>query len=245
MRQVLGFGVVQDIEGADRVLIRMQKMKFEAPKPRDAVMTAAQADLFIKTALTQQRPSLAIGTALQFELGMRQIDCVGKWLPVDKDGAQSPWVIGRREWVDGLLWEHISPEQILQKTTTKTGTTITHNVALCPRTSRLLASVPLARRTGPVLIDERAGRPYAEFAYGKEWREIADLAGLPKELRNADARAGAATDATDNGVTDEDISQSLGHSDTKITQRYKRSKGLAQSERMARARFGVVAGDKV
>lgn len=46
-----------------------------------------------------------------------------------------------------------------------------------------------------MIIEEAAGRPYAEFAFAQDWRVIARAAGIPDEVWNSDARTGAITEA--------------------------------------------------
>lgn len=54
-----------------------------------------------------------------------------------------------------------------------------HDLSLCPLVMDLLARVPDDCRVGPLIVDETAGRPYAEHAYAREWRVIARAAGIP------------------------------------------------------------------
>ena len=65
------------------------------------------------------------------------------------------------------------------KRTTKTGAYVAHDLKLCPIVLGLLDQVPAERRVGPLIIDEAAGRPYADTAYGREWRVVARAAGIP------------------------------------------------------------------
>ncbi|MDU0343423.1 hypothetical protein [Bosea rubneri] len=57
-----------------------------------------------------------------------------------------------------------------------------------------MAKIPTEQRLGALITDETAGRSYAEFAYARDWREIARMADIPDAVWNSDARA-AANDA--------------------------------------------------
>ena len=74
---------------------------------------------------------------------------------------------------------------------TKTGAWVSHDLKLFPMTARLLELVTKENRIGLLIVDERSRRPYAETKYSQEWRVIARAAGLPPEICNMDARAGA------------------------------------------------------
>jgi len=42
---------------------------------------------------------------------------------------------------------------------------VAHDLKLCPVVMDILNKIPAEHRVGPFIIDERAGRPYAEHAY--------------------------------------------------------------------------------
>lgn len=88
--------------------------------------------------------------------------------------------------------------------------------------TELLAMFPLEQRIGALIVDETAGRPYAEFAYARDWREIARKASIPDAVWNTDARAGAITEAEDAGAELDTIRGSIGHTQASTTARYSR-----------------------
>ncbi len=108
---------------------------------------------------------------------------------------------GRRmlRWANGLTWEDLATDTIV-KETTKTGAMIAHDLTLCPMTRALISLVPAEARVGPLIVDERAGRPYAKYGYAREWRVVARAAAIPDHVWNMDARAGAITEAEDAGA---------------------------------------------
>ena len=144
--------------------------------------------------------------------------------------------INGRVWANGLLWSDISAEWLLRKTTTKTGTPMSFDLTLMPMALDELRLVPAAKRDGPVIVDENAGRPYAENRYQQEWRKVADAAGVPRGVFNLDARAGGATEADVAGAARSDLQRGMGHSDPKTTTRYVRGDTLSAACRLASAR---------
>jgi hypothetical protein len=95
--------------------------------------------------------------------------------------------------------------------------------------------VPADRRVGPLIIDEEAGRPYAEDAYAREWRIIADAAGIPKDVWNMDARAGGISEADDAGAAPDDIRSQAAHAQAATTARYVRGT-IGKSPKVANLR---------
>ncbi|RYB02112.1 hypothetical protein [Lichenibacterium ramalinae] len=79
------------------------------------------------------RPSLALGTALQWETLLRQRDVIGEWEPY-RAGDKPPggWALNGRACVNGLLWEHIAPDWTMSKRTTKTGAVVTFDLTALP-----------------------------------------------------------------------------------------------------------------
>jgi site-specific recombinase XerD len=239
MRRVLSYGIASEIKGCSRLAEILHNTRFEQPTRRDVAMTREHVEAFVAKAMELNRPSLAISTALQFETSLRQRDTVGEWVPLDGKSPTSNFVIGRAEWANGLTWANIDNQWRLSKRTTKTGRVVSHDLTLCPIAFKLLVNTPENDRIGPVIIDERAGRPYAANAFQEQWRKVANLAGIPKEVRNMDARAGAASEADEAGASLDDVRSMMGHSDAKTTLRYIRNSGLAQSRRAATARLNL------
>lgn len=99
----------------------------------------------------------------------------------------------------------------------------------------LLARVPDDCRVGPLIVDETAGRPYAEHAYAREWRVIARAAGIPDAVWNMDARAGGISEADDAGAELDEIRSAAGHSQMSTTLRYVRG-AIWKSRRVAHLR---------
>jgi len=236
LRMTLSFGSAAEVPECARLRSILSNMRFEQPGRRTETMTAGQARALIDEALRHGRHSIALGTALQFECGLRQRDVIGEWEPF-LGKPTSPYAVGRRQWVNGLTWDMIRGG-ILTKTTTKTGAVVSHDLTLCPMVSELMGMIPAGERAfGPVVICETTNRPYTSQKYALAWRKLADAAGLPKTLWNMDARSGAATEASDAGAALGDTRAVLGHTDEKMTQRYVRGDGLEKSRRVAELRL--------
>lgn len=234
LRKVVAFGVRAEIPDCARIHAILETERFPAPKPRKKSLCRDHVLAIIEAAKAAGRMSIALGTALQFECGLRQRDVTGEW----NEGSDSFYLLNGRAWQNGLLWGDFAGG-VLTKTTTKTGAVVTHDLAFLPLTNALVASIPPEKRAfGPVIIDEATGRPYAEHAYAREWRKVARLAGIPDDVWNMDARSGAATEADEAGAAPEDIQRALGHADVKTTMRYIRGQGLERTRRVARARLG-------
>jgi len=237
LRRVVSFGVAAEIDGCERLATILGNSRFETPKRRSVAMPADFAQRFVSAATDAGRPSLALATALQWECSLRQKDVIGEWEPFAPGGQRSGLVMSGKQWVNGLTWADIDDDWILTKQTTKTGQIVSHDLKLCPMAFAILSQVPAADRHGPLIIDEKAGRPYAEFGFYKDFRKIADKAGLPRGVWSMDARAGGATEASEAGASLQDMRPTMGHSDERTTVRYVRGAALEQSRRVAEARL--------
>ncbi len=243
VREVLRYGVAAELSQGEcqRLLLILGATEFKQPARRRSKLEVGQVLAFVRTALEAGRPSLAIGTLIQFETGMRQRDVIGEWVPIAGDEERSGIVIrGRRgqewrRWCNGLTWSDISRDFIISKATTKTGAIVSHDLKLFPLILELLDAIPAERRIGPLIVDEVANRPYAEFGYAREWRAIARRAGIPDEVWNMDARAGAITEAEDAGADLDAIRSTVGHTQQSTTEGYLRG-ALGKSRAVANLR---------
>lgn len=230
IREMLRYGIAAELgqEQCIRLMTILEATEFKQPKRRRIRLELAHVEAFIPKAIEAGRPSLALGTAIQFETGMRQRDVIGEWLPVPAGEEPSGIVVrgarGKhwRRWANGLTWADLGKDLVISKETTKTGALVSQDLKLLPLVLQVLALIPAERRVGPLIVDEAAGRPYAEFAYARDWRDIARLAGIPDVVWNSDARAGAITEAEDAGADIDTIRGSIGHTQASTTARYSR-----------------------
>lgn len=228
LRIVLHYGASVGYDGCAAAAGMLSHQRYEAPPPRESALSYDQARAIIDTALASGRRSVAIAQALQFELGLRQIDIIGEWHGEDVQGGI---VAHGRRWAGGIVWQEISGG-ILRKRTSKTGAVGEWDLTLCPLVLRALGSLETAGSVGPLVIDEGTGRPYSYRAFARAWRAAADEAGVPRGVWNMDSRAGGITEGADAGAAIDDLRQLATHSDGRMTGRYVRRR-LEATRRVA------------
>lgn len=235
VRRIVAYGVAAELPECARLATILRATEFEAPGPRREKLTLAHVESFVAKALAEGRLSLALGTAIQFETTLRQRDVIGEWSPIPAGETPSGIVLGGRRWINGLTWADLGENFEVYKQTTKTGAIAAHDLKLCPLIMRVIGMIPQDRRVGPLIIDEAAGRPFAEHAYAREWRIIAESAGIPKGVWNMDARAGGISEADDAGADLDDIRSQAAHSQVSTTVRYVRGT-IGKSRKVAKLR---------
>ena len=240
LRQMISYGAAAELGHCERLFNILSKMRFKGPARRRVKLELHHVEAFIPKAIQMDRISLALGTAIQFETMMRQKDVVEEFEPLGDTDRSLGIVLNDGRWVNGLTWVDIPPSMVIKKDTTKTGATVVADLKLCPLVMNVLALIPADKRVGPLIIDEKAGRPYAEDAYAREWRIVARAAGIPDHIKNMDARAGAISEADDALAPLDDIRSSAGHSLASTTARYVRgtegkSKHVAELRQLHRA----------
>ena len=241
LRQLFSYGAAAELPHCERLFGILSKMRFKGPGRRRIKLELHHVEAFIPKALEHNRLSLALGTALQFETMMRQKDVIGEWEPLGETGKSLGIVLNGNRWINGLTWADIPPSLVITKDTTKTGATVVADLKLCSLVMRVLAMVPADQRVGPVIIDEKSGRPYAKDAYAREWRIVAKASGIPDHIKNMDARAGAISEADEALAPLDEIRSTAGHSQASTTIRYVRgstgkSKHVAELRHLHRER---------
>ena len=234
-RRLFAYGTMAELPECRRLAGILEVARFKQPGRRRQKLEIEHVRAFIPKAIEAGRLSLAIGTAIQFETGMRQRDVIGEWEPIPEGAEPTGIVLRGRRWVRGLTWSDLGNDFVIHKETTKTGSIVSHDLKLCPLALEALNSVPLDRRIGPLIVDEEAGRHYAEHAYAREWRIVARTAGIPDSVWNMDARAGAITEAEDAGADLDEIRGSVGHTQASTTARYSRG-AIGKSRKVAALR---------
>jgi hypothetical protein len=234
-RRLLRYGTIAELAECTRLAAILAQARFKQPGRRRTKLELKHVLAFVPKAIEQGRLSLALGTALQFETALRQRDVIGEWEPIiDRDNGSGIVLRGRR-WNRGLTWSDLSAELVIIKETTKTGALVAHDLKLCPIVMEILAKIPAQRRVGPLIIDEQAGRPYAEHAYAREWRQVARKANIPDHIWNMDARAGGISEADDAGADLDYIRSAAGHTQASTTARYVRGT-IGKSRKVAKLR---------
>ena len=237
LRELFAYGVMAELPECRRLYEVLEHARFRQPARRRVAMELGHVEAFIAKAIEMNRLSLALGTAIQFETALRQRDVIGEWEPISDGGTAIAGIqLNGRRWANGLTWSDLASDLLVRKATTKTGAFAAHDLKLCPLVLALLDRVPADRRVGPLILDETAGRPYAESAYGREWRIVARAAGIPDLVWNMDARAGAITEAEDAGADLDSIRSAAAHTQASTTQRYSRG-AVGKSRAVAELRI--------
>jgi integrase len=234
-RRLFTYGITAELPECARLAAILAPARFKQPGRRRIKLELQHVQAFVTKAMELNRRSLALGTALQFETTLRQRDVIGEWEPIPDGADQSGIVLCGRRWVRGLTWSDIMSDMTITKETTKTGADVSHDLKLCPIVQSVLSTIPNSARIGPLIIDENAGRPYAEHAYAREWRMVARAAGVPDVVWNMDARAGGISEADDAGADLDSIRSAAGHTQASTTARYVRGT-IGKSRKVAQLR---------
>ena len=233
LRTLFGFGftMLEDKE-CERLCSVMRLMRFPMSKPRTERLTADQVIAHRAAAHERHWNTMALAQALQFEFILRQKDVIGEWVPVSEPGISA--VVGPKgKWLMGLRWEEIDEHMILRHNTSKRGKDIEVDLRLAPMVMEELSlhvQTPIEQITraslpasGPLIICEVTGYPYTTAEFRRKWRIVANDAGLPKEVRSMDSRAGGISEADDAGANLEHVREAATHSDVAMTRRYSRA----------------------
>lgn len=222
-RTVLRFCAALRLPGCKALADELALVKFERGGAREEEMTYAHATTFIAKALelgcagiipAERGLYMAIGTAAQFELLLRQKDIIGEWSDKGPDAT----------WSGFFTWERIPGWRWRMKTSkSKYRAAAEFDLTRYSMLFPLLDQVPHAERQGAIVKGEH-GMPVRERSYRKWFRAIARAAGIPDEVWNMDTRAGGATEAEESGAAIEAIQSALTHSKRETTLRYIRTR---------------------
>lgn len=208
----------------------LTETEFPTSRGRKQAMSESQAVAFIAAAHELKCASIARAVAIQYCCALRQKDVIGEWIRTSD----------KKRWDNGLRWgEHIKSDWRLEKPTSKSNFTevATFDLRLIPMVMTELQAIPATSRIGPVIIDESTGLPYAQRKFARTFRKIAQKAGIPDEVWNMDARAGAITDAYNKGAQPADAMDLATHTQMATNLKYKRGR-IAATNRIAKVRFG-------
>lgn len=195
LRTLCGFGLsILEDEECERLCLVLNKGKFPQCEPRTEYLTSDQAVAIRNMARGQFRYSIALAQALQFELILRQKDVIGEYVPHAEPGV-SDVVTDKEKWLRGLRWEEIDHNMILRHVTSKKGKMLEIDLKMAPMVIEEFGTDdrPVLPACGPIVISETTGLPYHADDFRRKWRLIADMAGIPKIVRNQDSRAGGIT----------------------------------------------------
>jgi hypothetical protein len=192
-----GAAMLEDSE-CERLMGALEKLQFEkGVTRRDQTMSREQAVAIRAKAHWRGWDSMALAQALQFELMLRQKDCIGEWVPMSEPGFSDITHRDYGKWFRGLRWEEIDAHMVLRRTTSK-GDNIEVELRLAPMVMEELShmcrdvdpstitrgDLPTA---GPVILNEISAYPYTPAEFRRKWRLVANLAGIPKHITNRDS----------------------------------------------------------
>lgn len=234
LRLAFAFGITERLPGCSVCCEILSKMRFPTTASRKVALSYDHAKAIVEYALANGRESIALTQALMWDTSARRIDFVGEW-EWSGDGENSVFMRNGHRW-KGPSASIISPDRILRITaTSKNGKATSHDLKFCELTSMVLDKIEL-RRVGPLIINEKTGQPYYSSEYAKDWRQIADICGVPRNVQSRDTRAGALSEV-DLATNDlESVRKFATHGDQKMTLKYVRNDNLDHNRSVAVAR---------
>lgn len=243
LRTLASYATALKIEGARDVKDVLGEVRFKTPPARNVAATRDQIYDVVAEADAKGAHAFAVGIIMQFEFALRAVDVRGQWFKISedewsnggvvrrtfkKDSAGKPQVTFSR-WQDGLTWDMFSPDlssftKVISKTQKSLPEPYQFDLTPLPDLQRRLLALRGDQQTGPVIITERHQLPYERNAWSKEWRRLADRAGVPKEVCVMDARSGALTEAAQMGATPLQLRNAGQHSNVSTTDKYLRAR---------------------
>lgn len=232
LRTLFSFGLtILEDEECERLCTVLGKLKFQMPQKRVSYITAEQATAVRRMAHTQERHSIALAQAIQFETLLRQKDVIGEYVPHSEKGVSDVVLADGQKWLRGIRWSEIDANLILRHVTSKRGKELVVDLKLAPMVMeelRDLTGTPEVHRdllpaAGPVILAEENALPYPSSTFRHVWRKIARLAGIPDDVCNMDSRSGGISEATNAGADLEHVRHAATHSNITTTQDYSRS----------------------
>ena len=222
LRAVCGYGAgMLDDMDCNRICMNLSRRRYPMQaKAKESFLTAEMATAIREKARQIGYFSIALAQAFQFDCVLRQGDCIGYWVPVTEPG-ESDVIWGDMKWVRGIRWEEIDENLVLRHVTSKRGKKLTVPLADAPMVKEELDLTPSWVKTGhgPVIVYEATGKPWKSTPFRQKWRIIADICGIPKDIKNMDSRSGGISEGTNAGVSLELMRHAATHSDISTTQR--------------------------
>jgi hypothetical protein len=188
LRMNFSFGLTRfDDPECTRLSLIMSKLEFEMPKTRKEMLSEEQADAIRVEAHNQNRASIALAQAFQFDTALSQKDTLGEWVPVSEP-EHSLVINGDKKWVRGLRWEEIDADLILRHKASNGGDEIVVDLK-----DHRMVMEELERRgehppAGPIIMNEHTSLPWLPDDFRWCWRKIATAVGVPKSIRNSDSK---------------------------------------------------------
>jgi hypothetical protein len=165
----------------------ISEMKFPTVKGQSEPLTAEQAAAIINQAHALGFDSLALAQAFQSECGLGQRDVIGEWVPEREPGETDLHHEGQK-WLRGIRWNEIGKDLILRHPRSRDGKILEIKLSESRVLMKELARYSDKQGTsGPIIIMEGTELPYFSWNFRSLWREVADAAGVPKNIKNMDS----------------------------------------------------------
>ena len=233
--------LARSIEGMEFRKESSEKTIGQPTRAKKAVMTYLQAEAIVLKGIernTRRSRSVALATAAQFEFTISQIDAIGYWMPFQGIEATDGLIVrGGKVWRPGLRFEDFETG-ILDLARLKTSHAASFDVMEYPLFQLAFNAVPEDQRSGPLVTDENGDPVRYRVFYGL-YRELADAAGVPKDVWSARARHGGGTEARASGASIEDTTDHLQKSDMAGTRRDYIAGNVEITRRVARSRVAI------
>jgi len=236
LKAALSFGSTKRFADCRLLRAELRDARFSGGAKRTEYLTHAQVLAFRDAARALGADWMALCLLFQFELGLRRRDVIGEY--IREPGTDGIRLRGR-VWRDGVTWANIDATGVFTRLVSKTSRTsqevAVHVIADYPDLAAELARLP--RGVGPIVIFPQTGRPPTDDQCRHWFRRIARVAGIPDNVWQMDARAGANTEAFQAGATEEERMALLTHAEPSTNEGYIREK-LKQARQAARKRVG-------
>jgi hypothetical protein len=132
--------------------------------------------------------SIALAQALQFELRLSQKDIIGEWVPLTEPG-EAMYVAEDRKWLRGLRWSDIGSDLTLRHRVGSDQRPFEFDLRDAPMVMAELEEVSSWQREkqdSPLVVCEYTAHPWSAAQFRTKWRLMADMAGVPSDVRNTD-----------------------------------------------------------
>ncbi|HEY0330104.1 MAG TPA: hypothetical protein VGC77_13510 [Rhodopseudomonas sp.] len=229
------------IEGMEFRKETDEKKMGQTARPQKVVMTYGQAEAIVLKGIeigTRRSRSVALAVAAQFEFTISQIDAIGYWMPARHIAVTEGMIVrGGKVWRPGLCFEDFETG-VLDLARLKTGRAAQFDVMEYPLFQMALSAVPAEQRAGPFVTDD-GGDPVRYRVFYGMYRDVADAAGVPKEVWNARARHDGGTEARASGASIEDTTDHMQKSDMEGTRRDYIASNVEITRRVARSRVAT------
>jgi hypothetical protein len=185
-RNIATFGttVLRD-EECQRLSGILKQFKF-APTVKREPMTEEHIRKICDMARKMGFASIAMAQAIQHECELKQKDVIGEWVPVSDPGV-SDIIDGADKWVRGLRWDQIDKNWVLTHFTSQSQKKVVIDLkAAAPMMMAEIERVAPNKRSGPMILRDGTFKPWTTSSFRRNWRKIADEAGIPKGVRNMD-----------------------------------------------------------